>query len=112
MSCVGFFTGISLTVSENRPYIILLVTPMMQRIQQMPTAADIVFVDSTTSSDVTRAVITIFLVGTKVGAIPIAILIHEQQTQARYELLQMINYITFQYIKIPLLVVASAHAVS
>nr|XP_054924601.1 uncharacterized protein LOC126528195 [Dermacentor andersoni] len=65
---------------------VLVVTPIMQRAQSLDAAQEIIFVDSTSSCDVTRSTATIMLTTTKAGAVPIAVLLHSSQTTEGYSL--------------------------
>lgn len=56
----------------------------MQRAQALDVAAEIVFVDSTSSCDTTRCTVTVVLVATSAGAVPVAVLLHNEQSTAGY----------------------------
>lgn len=63
---------------------VLVATPIMQRAQALDVARDIVFIDSTSSCDTTRCTVTLVLVATSAGAIPIAALLHNEQSTEGY----------------------------
>lgn len=63
---------------------VLVVTPIMQRAQALDVAGDIVFIDSTSSCDTTRCTVTVVLVATSAGAVPVAVLLHNEQSTEGY----------------------------
>ena len=62
----------------------MLVTEVMQRVQKLETSSEMIFIDSTSSCEATSTSITVLLTATKVGALPLAVLIHPQQTTDSY----------------------------
>lgn len=56
----------------------------MKRVQELQAAAELIFVDSTSSCERTSSTLTILLAATKAGALPIATLIHDSQTKENY----------------------------
>ncbi|KAL1471134.1 hypothetical protein MTO96_040086, partial [Rhipicephalus appendiculatus] len=56
----------------------------MRRAQELPAARDIIFTDSTASCDTTKCTVTVVLVATKAGAVPIAVLLHNEQSTDGY----------------------------
>lgn len=66
-------------------FAILVVTPVMKRAHKLVSASEIVFVDSTASVESGKSTLTIILIGTKAGAIPIGVFMHEKQTALNYE---------------------------
>ncbi|KAM7281213.1 uncharacterized protein ISCGN_005764, partial [Ixodes scapularis] len=63
---------------------VLVVTKIMLRTQQLAAASEIVFLDSTSSTDGTQSTTTVLLAATKAGAIPLAVLLHSCQTTESY----------------------------
>ncbi|KAL1426073.1 hypothetical protein MTO96_018547 [Rhipicephalus appendiculatus] len=63
---------------------VLLVTPIMHRAQQLKSSGDLIFVDTVTSCDATKSMVTLFLTATKAGAVPIAAFIHKEQDTEGY----------------------------
>lgn len=62
----------------------LVVTGVMKRAHKLESSSDIIFVDSTASCESSGSSLTILLTATKVGAVPIVALIHENQTALSY----------------------------
>lgn len=62
----------------------IVVTPIMKRAQDMKCSREIIFIDSSSSVDTTNTTITNILSPSKAGAIPLAIMIHEGQTEESY----------------------------
>ncbi|KAL1426230.1 hypothetical protein MTO96_018355 [Rhipicephalus appendiculatus] len=63
---------------------VVVVTPIMQRAQNLELAREIIFVDSTASCDTTRCTVTVVLTATKAGAVPLAVLIYKEQSTDGY----------------------------
>ena len=79
----GFAVGVKVIVSTNRPYSVLVSTPIMQRAHHLKASSEIIFIDSSSSCDVTQTAVTLVLTASKAGAVPLAVLLHENQTQLR-----------------------------
>lgn len=62
----------------------LIVTPIMERAQKLKCSQEIIFIDSTSSVDTTSNNITVILTPSKAGAIPLAILIHNGESEESY----------------------------
>lgn len=56
----------------------------MQRLHSLVSSKEMSFVDSTCSCEATSTSLTVFLTSTKVGALPLAVLIHPTQTAENY----------------------------
>ena len=56
----------------------------MQRLHSLESSKEMIFVDSTCSCESTSTSITILLTSTKVGALPLAVLIHPAQSTESY----------------------------
>lgn len=56
----------------------------MRRAQALEAARDIVFIDSTSSCDTTKCTVTVVLVATMAGAVPLAVLLHNEQSTDGY----------------------------
>ncbi|KAH8028364.1 hypothetical protein HPB51_016187 [Rhipicephalus microplus] len=63
---------------------VVVVTPIMRRAHNLELAREIVFVDSTASCDTTKCTVTVVLTATKAGAVPLAVLIHKEQSTDGY----------------------------
>lgn len=77
------FPDYIIEVQEN-PFCICIVTPIMRRAHGLPLSRDIVFVDSSGSCDQGGSCVTFFFGVTKVGGIPLAVLIHKFTTKDDY----------------------------
>lgn len=56
----------------------------MKRVQRLDRAQEVIFVDSTSSIENNQSSMTVILTASKIGALPIAALIHENQTANGY----------------------------
>ncbi|GFQ83454.1 SWIM-type domain-containing protein [Trichonephila clavata] len=74
---VPFYESIGTTVKfhDDHLWAVLLVTPLMKRNHPLSSSKEIIFIDSTASCE-TSSIITIKLSATKVGALPLAVMIH------------------------------------
>ncbi|KAH7932175.1 hypothetical protein HPB51_029488 [Rhipicephalus microplus] len=63
---------------------VFVVTPIMRRAHNLELAREIVFVDSTASCDTTKCTVTVVLTATKACAVPLAVLIHKEQSTDGY----------------------------
>lgn len=57
----------------------------MKRAQELKCSQEIIFIDSTSSVDTTSNSITVILTPSKAGAIPLAILIHDGESEKSYK---------------------------
>ena len=71
-------------VENGENWAVLVVTPLMKRVQEIQPASEIIFIDSTSSVESTQSTTTLLLAATKAGAIPIGILMHKNQTTEAY----------------------------
>jgi len=85
VSCLHVWTGTQVRLSADKPWCVLVVTDVMTRAQTLYTADEIVFIDSSSSCDVTQSTVTMVLVASKAGAIPLAVLLHEGQSAESYQ---------------------------
>lgn len=82
---LSYFTGGNkVIIKETSPWVVLVASPIMMRAQKLSTAGEIIFVDTTSTVDMTSSNVTLVLTATKVGAIPLCILLHESQTKECY----------------------------
>jgi len=82
---VAAYTEAGSRVSVLRePFIVAILTPIMQRAHTLSSAADIAFVDSTASCDADNHVITFVMVTSPYGAVPAGVVITASQTQQDY----------------------------
>ncbi|KAF0725292.1 Uncharacterized protein FWK35_00032336, partial [Aphis craccivora] len=72
-------------INKATPWVVLIVTSLNQRAQKLQSSSEIIFLDSSSSCDVSMASVTVILTATKGGAVPIGILVHRQQTSLSYE---------------------------
>jgi len=79
------WTGTQVLLSTDKPWCVLVVTDVMTRAQSLHTADELVFIDSSCSCDVTQCTVTMVLVASKAGAIPVAVLLHEGQSAESYQ---------------------------
>lgn len=69
---------------EEDPLCIYIVTPLMRRAHCMSFSKDIVFVDSSSSCDESASCVTFLSGSSKVGGIPLAVIIHKSVTKETY----------------------------
>ncbi|XP_059489178.1 uncharacterized protein LOC132204967 isoform X1 [Neocloeon triangulifer] len=74
------------TSMEDGEWCILIVTPLMKRVQELPHSGETLFLDSTSHVDVTHCTFTSMCSATKAGAMPLCILLQSHQTQTCYEM--------------------------
>ncbi|GFQ68056.1 SWIM-type domain-containing protein [Trichonephila clavata] len=78
---------------DDHLWAVLLVTPLMKKNHPLSSSKEIIFIDSTASCETSSSTITIMLSATKVGALPLAVMIHSSQCMQNYinafELLKM-----------------------
>ena len=79
------WTGTDVLLSAEKPWCVLVVTDVMRRAHTLYTADELVFIDSSCRCDVTQSTLTMVLVASKAGAIPIAVLLHEGQSAESYQ---------------------------
>ncbi|CAN7949162.1 unnamed protein product, partial [Ixodes hexagonus] len=70
--------------ADGGGWAVLVVTPLMKRVQETDAAKNIVFIDSTSSVDDSQSTTTVLLAATKAGAIPLAVVIHCSQSTQGY----------------------------
>ncbi|GFU35394.1 SWIM-type domain-containing protein [Trichonephila clavipes] len=75
--------GTTVKVHEDHLWAVLLVTPLMKR-NHLFSSKEIIFIDSTSSCEASSSTITILLSATKVGALPLAVMIHASQSIQNY----------------------------
>lgn len=68
-------------MNSSRPYSVIVSTPIMLRAQQLKASSEIIFIDSSSSCDTTQTAVTLMLTASKAGAVPLAVLLHENQSQ-------------------------------
>ncbi|GFY31643.1 SWIM-type domain-containing protein [Trichonephila clavipes] len=76
--------GTTVKVHEDHLWAVLLVTPLMKRNHHLFSSKEIIFIDSTSSCEASSSTITILLSATKVGALPLAVMIHASQSIQNY----------------------------
>lgn len=69
---------------EETPLTIAIVTPIMKRAHSYSFSKDILFVDSSSNCDQGNSTITFFFGASKVGGIPLGVVIHKRQTKDNY----------------------------
>jgi len=73
--------GVRVSVSRE-PFTVAILTPIMQRAHQLPTATEVAFVDSTASCDADNHAITFVL--SPYGAVPAGVIITAGQSEQDY----------------------------
>ena len=63
---------------------VLIMTPVMIRMQEQPSSSELVFLDSKSGCESTGSTFTVFVVASKAGGIPIATMLHPFQTTESY----------------------------
>ncbi|GFW77435.1 SWIM-type domain-containing protein [Trichonephila clavipes] len=83
---VPFYESIGTTVKvhEDHLWAVLLVTRLMKRNHHLFSSKEIIFIDSTSSCEASSSTITILLSATKVGALPLVVMIHASQSIQNY----------------------------
>lgn len=79
-----FFVGATVKLDCDGTWAVLIVTGLMKRVHSLLSSSEIVFLDTTASCEGTNSSLTVMLVATKAGAVPIAAFIHENQTSDSY----------------------------
>lgn len=77
--------GVYLTIKRN-PMIIAIITPIMKRLFLNEYADEMVYIDSSGSCDQTSTRVTFIFASLKIGAVPIACVLHTADTKANYTL--------------------------
>lgn len=78
-------SGVTVSRSDSRPcWAVLVATPIMQWAQALDVVKDIIFIDSTSSSDTARCTVTVVLAATMAGAVPVVVLVHNEQSTEGY----------------------------
>lgn len=80
-----FFLGISIIIHEEKPWAVLVITPLMKRVQHLSSSKELIFCDSTSSCDTTETTLTTVLAVSNAGAVPISMLMHEGQSYNSYK---------------------------
>lgn len=78
-------TGFLIEYRKN-PKIIILISPIMQRIYNSDFIEDMFFIDTTSSCDQSNTSITFVFASSKIGALPVACAFHTSQDEANYTL--------------------------
>lgn len=65
---------------------VCIVTEIMERVHELPSAREVCFVDSTSHLDSTHCTLTNMCVTSKAGALPICTLLHSHQTKSNYKM--------------------------
>ncbi|KAL4091845.1 hypothetical protein QTP88_026461 [Uroleucon formosanum] len=76
--------GISIIIHEEKPWAVLVVTPLMKRVQHLSSSKELIFCDSTSSCDTMETTLTTVLAVSNTGAVPIAMIMHEGQSSDSY----------------------------
>ncbi|KAK3922591.1 Protein FAR1-RELATED SEQUENCE 11 [Frankliniella fusca] len=76
--------GTTVVVSDEAPWCVLVCTPIMKRAQALESAGEIIFIDSTGTVDASHSNVTVISTATKIGAVPVCMLMHESQTTLCY----------------------------
>lgn len=73
-------------ISMENPLVFIILTPIMLRTHKHDFSHEIVFVDSSGSCDQTSSCVTFLFTASKIGALPLACILHPEQTEANYTL--------------------------
>src|SRR6218665_962028 len=71
-------------VFRRYPLVVIIITPVMRRAQQLSDASGLCFVDSTASCDANNHSIMFLLTTCGAGAVPLAVIVTSGQSQADY----------------------------
>lgn len=82
-SCHMCFTCAGSSTANNC-WAVLVTTPIMRQAQLLNSAQETIFVNSISSCDATQSAVTVLLIATKAGAVPIAVMIHSLQYKEGY----------------------------
>ncbi|CAI6369766.1 unnamed protein product [Macrosiphum euphorbiae] len=77
--------GISIIIHEEKPWAVLVVTPLMKRVQHLSSSKELIFCDCTSSCDTMETTLTTVLAVSNAGAVPIAMIMHEGQSSDSYK---------------------------
>ena len=69
---------------QEVPFVMAVTTPLMQRTLLMESSARSFFIDTSSSCDQMNTALTLVLVSTKAGAVPVGVCLHDSQTEASY----------------------------
>ena len=70
---------------QQEPFILTIITPLMQRVlQTYSTQPQSIFIDSSASCDQVNTWLTLVVIATKAGAVPIGVSLHDSQTESSY----------------------------
>lgn len=69
---------------KEEPTVCVVITPIMQRVFMAGLADEMVFMDTSGSCDQTNACVTFIFAATKIGALPIVVILHTSQSQENY----------------------------
>ncbi|KAJ8915308.1 hypothetical protein NQ315_014816 [Exocentrus adspersus] len=78
--------GIKICINEQ-PLIIVILTPIMLRAHNREFTKEMIFVDSSGSCDQMNSCVTFVFAAHKIGSIPLACIIHTEQSEANYTLI-------------------------
>jgi len=71
---------------QEEPFALSVITPLMQRILQSIAGRTVsLFIDTSSSCDQLNTALTLVLVDTKAGAVPIGVCLHDSQSEASYK---------------------------
>ena len=79
-----FLIGSIVKYKDDKLWTVLIITPVMNRMQQIPQSSEIIFLDSTTGCESTGSTYTVFIVATKACGVRIAVMLHPSQTTESY----------------------------
>ena len=80
-----FLIGADVDVEDGILWSVVIVTPTMKRTHSAMEASEIVFCDTSSSCDSSLTAVTVMLMATKAGAVPLAILLHSDLTKESYQ---------------------------
>ncbi|KAJ2952467.1 hypothetical protein O0L34_g6778 [Tuta absoluta] len=69
---------------KEEPTVCVIVTPVMQRVFMAGLGDEMVFIDTSGSCDQTNTCVTFIFAATKIGALPIVVILHTSQSEKNY----------------------------
>lgn len=69
---IYIFLDVIVKVDKANPWVLLIVTPLNQKVQKLQSSSEIIFPDTSSSCDVSMASVNVIVSATKGGAVPIS----------------------------------------
>lgn len=84
MILLAYIAGVHVSTKHDNPWAVNIVTSIIKRAQELKCSSEIFFIDSISSVKTTNSTVTYILTPSKAGAIPLAVIIHEGQSENSY----------------------------